>query len=81
MTVHDTPKRSATMPSLIARSLRRVCLHTAAKRTTAIGGSRASGIVQDSPPSSDIHKPPLVEPKASRSPLASTASAWRQTRS
>ena len=48
---------------------------------TETGGSRISGIVQDSPPSSEIHSPPLVEPKARRSPLASMARAWRQTRS
>jgi hypothetical protein len=47
--------------------------HTGAKRTAATGGSRISGIVQESPPSSEIHKPPLVEPKASRRPLSSTA--------
>ena len=52
-----------------------------AKRTTAIGGNRTSGILQESPPSSEIHSPPLVEPKASRSPLESTASAWRHTKS
>ena len=55
--------------------------HTGAKRTAAIGGSRASGIVQESPPSSEIHKPPVVEPKARSSPVASTASACRHTRS
>src|SRR5947208_10533932 len=55
--------------------------HIGAKRTAATGGSRASGIVHESPPSSDIHKPPLVEPKASRSPLSSTPRPWRQTKS
>src|SRR6516164_1419980 len=52
-----------------------------ANRTAAIGGSLASGIVQESPPSSEIHNPPLVEPKASSSPVSSTASACRHTRS
>jgi len=52
-----------------------------AKRTAAIGGSLASGIVQESPPFSEIHNPPLVEPKARSSPVSSTASACRHTRS
>ena len=52
-----------------------------ANRTTAIGGNRASSAVHESPLSSEIHNPPLVEPKARRSPLSSTASAWRHTRS
>src|SRR5207302_9283449 len=52
-----------------------------ANRTTEIGGSRASGALQLSPQSSDIHSPPLVDPNASRSPLASIASACRHTRS
>jgi plasmid stabilization system protein ParE len=55
--------------------------HAAPNRTAAIGGSRASGATQLSPPSSEIQSPPLVEPKARVSPSASTASAWRQTRS
>src|SRR5215475_5679158 len=38
--------------------------HPSANRTEAIGGRRASGIVQLSPPFSEIHRPPLVEPKA-----------------
>src|SRR5207253_10319756 len=52
-----------------------------AKRTAAIGGNLASSIVQESPESSEIHSPPVVEPKASNSPVASTASACRHTRS
>src|SRR5215472_8202887 len=52
-----------------------------AKRTAVIGGSRASGIVQESPAFSEIHNPPLVEPKARSSPVSSTASACRHTRS
>src|SRR5260370_41264724 len=51
--------------------------YTGAKRTTATGGSRASGIIHESPPSSEIHNPPLVEPKASPSPLSSTARPGR----
>src|SRR6516165_5355796 len=55
--------------------------YVGAKRTAAIGGSRASDIVHESPPSSEIHKPPLVEPKASLSPVSSIVSAWRHTKS
>src|SRR3984893_2914508 len=40
--------------------------HAGGKRTTATGGSRASGIVQESPPSYEIHKPPLVATMARR---------------
>jgi len=54
-------------------------------RPTVVDGpfaeTKASGIVHESPPSSEIHKPPLVEPKASRSPVSSTAKPWRHTRS
>src|SRR3954469_25899880 len=44
--------------------------HTGAKRTAATGGSRTSGMNQEPPPASEIQNPPLVEPKASRSPVS-----------
>ena len=48
-----------------------VCIRHAAGLTHA----------QLSPWSSLIHKPPVVEPKASRSSVSSSASAWRHTTS
>src|SRR5262249_61425123 len=50
-----------------------------AKRTAQTGGSVCVTLVQLSPWSSLTQKPPVVEPKASRSPPASRARAWRYT--
>ena len=55
--------------------------YAGAYRTTATGGSRASSAIQESPASFEVQSPPVVEPKASCSPVSSTDSACRQTRS
>ena len=43
----------------------------------AYGGKVCVTQAQLSPSSSLTHSPPVVEPKARRSPVASSASAWR----
>jgi hypothetical protein len=48
-----------------------------ANRTAYTGGSVWLTQAQLSPWSSLTHRPPVVEPKASRSPASSRASAWR----
>ena len=50
-------------------------------RTQLIGGRWPAARTQRSPPFSDTHKCPVVEPIANCAPLSSIASAWRYTRS